>query len=434
MEEKREKAIDYAAERAKLLPKDYRFQPRIIRSDDRIAVHCSNDRYAAEGIQPFLLCTGGGTLYLQTQLNDKNNSKRGMAYPFRLGSFVSRDGGQSFEQVHIVPDGDDPYFEGGMEELNPGEILLLDTYILPDPDRKGYGRGELWTTEDDFRSFHIKERPEFYMPEYDYEGTTDDGGRPHRAARLHRNIVKLPNGKYLCQVYGCFYADIARAAYAPTMRKMRTVVLESEDNCRTWKYLSTVAVDAGIGTEGFGEPTLTYLSKGPHAGRLLCVMRTGRALYRSFSDDGGKTWSVYRPLELPGLDPYAVKDWEEEFRGVRTDSPVLRLSLQGTFVDPELIQMQNGIVALAFGLRISEKLCWDHPQNPLNGNYVAFSLDGGDSFTHILQLTSGVLTTHYMGLREYQPGRLTAAYDLGAWTIPGSHSRVVDLLVHGAAL
>ena len=34
------------------------------------------------------------------------------------------------------------------------------------------------------------------------------------------------------------------------------------------------------------------VSKGPHAGRLICLMRTGRELRESISDDAGTTWSA----------------------------------------------------------------------------------------------------------------------------------------------
>ena len=62
------------------------------------------------------------------------------------------------------------------------------------------------------------------------------------------------------------------------------------------------------------------LSQGKHKGRLICLMRTGRKnpLYQVHSDDEGKTWTGLRALSLMG-------------------------------VDPDLIEMSNGVLVCSFG-------------------------------------------------------------------------------------
>jgi hypothetical protein len=41
------------------------------------------------------------------------------------------------------------------------------------------------------------------------------------------------------------------------------------------------------------------------------------------------------------------------------------------------IQLRRGILVCAFGVRITQKACWKNPHHPWNGNYLAFSQDGG---------------------------------------------------------
>ncbi|GAG90844.1 unnamed protein product, partial [marine sediment metagenome] len=133
--------------------------------------------------------------------------------------------------------------------------------------------------------------------------------------------------------------------------------------------------------------------------------------------------------EMPGIDIRNTRAWEALFAA--NDDPLVRShpSLVGAFVDPDLIEMADGTVVCAFGVRISEKLCWADPSHPLNGNYLAFSLDQGSTWSHIIQLTSGIMTTHYMAVREVAPNELCAAYDLGAWNKPGRQACTVNVAV-----
>jgi hypothetical protein len=208
----------------------------------------------------------------------------------------------------------------------------------------------------------------------------------------------------------------------PTMMKSRVVLVRSTDRGQHWKMISTVAVDPTIGTEGFGEPVLARLSKGPKPGRLICLMRTGRELRESISDDEGVTWSPHQPRVFAGLDIYRTElwvDWLRNYKGSKgrlldENNPD---DLRGAVVDPELIELRSGLLVAAFGVRIPQKACWAHPEHSWNGNYLAFSTDHGQTWSNVVRMTSGVLTTHYMAVEEtLTDNKLFLTYDLGGWS------------------
>jgi hypothetical protein len=126
----------------------------------------------------------------------------------------------------------------------------------------------------------------------------------------------------------------------------------------------------------------------------------------------GATWSAAKPVTLPGVDIHDTERWKKCGGKHPYREPA------GALVNPDLVELQNGILACAVGVRIPEKGCFRNPECPRNGNYLAFSRDGGATWSHVIQLTSGVWTTHYMGLREIRPNQLYVVYDLGFWGRP----------------
>ena len=143
-------------------------------------------------------------------------------------------------------------------------------------------------------------------------------------------------------------------------------------------------------------------------------MRTGRDLYQATSDNEGETWSPAEPVVFSGIDIHDTTSWKQF---VKMDDAWVREYpvAAGAFVDPELVELKSGILACAVGVRIAEKACFRDPTCPRNGNYLAFSRDGGETWNHVVQLTSGVWTTHYMGICEIRPNQLCVTYDLGFW-------------------
>ena len=391
-----------------------------IARDPRVRVTAGEPVVALEGgLQPFLFCSSRGTLVMQAQLPEKPyGTKDKMVYASRMATTVSRDGGRSWRPFVHLAGHDEANLEGGVVELRDGTILMLDTYVVPGT-AQGKGVGELWVSRDDWKTLEGPRDVPFTLPRVNFDASSDDGGHQHRAARLHRSILELPGGELLTTMYSWYPEDTAPCSYMPKMMKTRSVIVRSSDGGDSWTAGATIAADPAVGTEGFGEPVVERVSVGPLKGRLVCLMRTGRDLYGCHSDDGGLTWSRYAAVAFPGVDIYAVEAWQGRFANGTDDLTRRYPWMQGAVVDPDLIEMRSGVFACAFGVRIPEKACWADPGYPRNGNYLAFSLDHGRTWTHVVELTSGVLTTHYMGVRELRDGELAVAYDLGAWGKPG---------------
>ena len=104
--------------------------------------------------------------------------------------------------------------------------------------------------------------------------------------------------------------------------------------------------------------------------------------------------------------------------------------LRGAVVDPDLIELRSGLLVAAFGVRIPQKLCWQHPEHPWNGNYLAFSRDHGKTWSNVVRMTSGVLTTHYMAIEETPTdNKLFVTYDLGGWSNRDVYGRTVEITI-----
>jgi hypothetical protein len=54
---------------------------------------------------------------------------------------------------------------------------------------------------------------------------------------------------------------------------------------------------------------------------------------------------------------------------------------------------------------------YDTWRAPQNGEYLAFSTDGGETWGTVIQFRSGQPTTHYTGVREIAPNLLYIVYD-----------------------
>jgi hypothetical protein len=362
---------------------------------------------------PFLFCSGPGTMLCQAEFNaPPYHTKQKKVFAVRLGTTISRDGGATWQPYVLArqPHSDEVDLEGGAVQCADGTILLLDSYVMAG-SQPNHGVGELWRSRDDFHTLEGPTWVDFCLPGIKFGSSSDDTGKPDESARLHRSIIALPNGDLLTLIYSWFTGDTAPAGYMAAMMKSRVVVVRSRDQGASWSYLATVGVDSGVGTEGFGEPVLVRIARGPHAGRLLCLCRTGRDLYGAHSDDAGLTWSRPLPVVFPGLDIRATKDWEKLFRDPQAPGFVPGDDMIGAVVDPDLIQMQNGVLVCTVGVRIPAKRYKEHWNTPRNGNYLAFSLDGGDTWSHLVQFRSGAATTQYMGVREVRPDLLFVVYD-----------------------
>jgi hypothetical protein len=363
-----------------------------------------------DGLQPFMFLSDKGTLVVQAQLPvPLDYFETGVnKYPGLPGTVISRDGGVSWNKWQPNKDqGEGPIFEGCAIEYGD-RIIILDRLVVPsgEPDQI---EGKYWISKDDWNTLEGPFTSIYYIPGIRTEPSCNDSGYPFTGQVHHRSLLELPDGDLLATFYGWFKEDDHLVPYQPGFKKMRVFLATSKDKGKTWSYLSTVAVDWRVGTEGFDEPVLVHLTQGKHKGRLICIMRTGRDLYSAYSDDMGLTWSKACTIDFKGIDIYKIKDWMNLFE--EPDA----VDLRGALVDPDLIEMQNGLLVCAFGARIPARHFALKPSHERNGNYIAFSFDQGASWSHIVQITSGEMTTNYMSVCEINPGELYLVYDLGIW-------------------
>jgi hypothetical protein len=372
-----------------------------------------------------MLCTQKGTLILQAQLPKKPLPQERMFYPYALKTVVSRDGGHEWKEFPLKEGDNGVNMEGGIIQLKDGTILVLDTYATP-ADKPDAGMGQLYTSTDEYRTLQGPFDITFNIPNVICHAGSVEGGRPHAAMRLHRRMLELPNGDLITTMYGHMYGDTASADYVPTMKKSRVMLFRSKNKGRHWDYVSTVAADGTVGTEGFNESVIARISKGEHAGRLICFMRTGYALYEAKSDDDGKTWTKAQPRQFANIDVYKTSEWAGLFKDVMRNGKSItedKKLLYGSVVDPDLLELRNGILIAAFGVRIPARYSWRVSTHPWNGNYLAFSLDGGDTWSEVVRMTSGIPTTHYMAI-EQMPNKneFFVVYDWGHWSYkPGRY-------------
>src|SRR5580658_5956443 len=73
--------------------------------------------------------------------------------------------------------------------------------------------------------------------------------------------------------------------------------------------------------------------------------------------------------------------------------------------------MRDGTLVCSIGLRAPAQLSRQNWRSPRNGDYLAFSLDGGDTWSQVVEFRSGQPSAHYTAVREIGPGRLYVVYD-----------------------
>src|SRR5262245_40053082 len=227
--------------------------PETLVSDPRLRVQFGEERMVLDdGLQPSMLCTKSGTLVVQSQLSTKPHPQQRIFYPYALETVISRDGGETWARFPLKSGDNGVNLEGGVVQLRDGTILALETYVTPG-GRPGEGRGLLYSSTDDYHTLQGPVDITFNLPGAKFSGSTDDGGRPHAAMRLHRRILELPGGDLLTTLYGWLDGDDEPSGYTRTMMKTRVMLLRSTDRGKHWDLISTIAADPKVGTEGFDE-------------------------------------------------------------------------------------------------------------------------------------------------------------------------------------
>ena len=314
-------------------------------------------------------------------------------FPGLMQTFRSVDAGKSWKKWN--PDstqGIGPTTEGAAVRLKDGTILIFE--FIAEGRGNGHFVGKRWSSADNWKTLVGPEEFHLNVPGAEDSGF-DDLGRPYSGMTFHRSVLELPGGDLISGLYCWFKGDTAGTSYRPEMKKFSSILVRSKDQGRHWEYIATIAADPSVGQEGFDEPVIVRISQGKHLGRLVCLMRVGRVnpLYQSISDDEGKTWSKPRPLNIVG-------------------------------VDPDMIEMSNGVLVCSFGHKV------DYQDD---GNFLAFSLDQGDTWTHVTRLSAG-FTTAYTGLREVRPRQIFVAYDEGPRRVGMGKWKPSEMRVYGRTI
>jgi len=335
------------------------------------------------GIFPYMFLSREGTLVVQAYVDRPDAATySGINFPNRMGRTLrSVDNGKTWNRwMPTKEQGEGPTLEGAIVQLQNGTILAFDYYT------KSIGRGEfkgkLWKSTDQWQTLTGPEECKLTIPKA-RDGGIDDSGRKIPTGMLfHRSVLELPSGDLLAGVYGWFDEDNTPSQYSASMNKFRSILIKSNDQGTTWSYVATISAGP-VGQEGYAEPVILRLSQGKHAGRLICLMRTGREnpLYQSQSDDDGHTWSQPRSLRW-------MYSRYGQWRNI-------------VGVDPELVELSNGVLVCGFGHK---------PDYKDDGNFLAFSLDQGATWTQITRLSMDI-TGGYISVREVTPGTLFVVYD-----------------------
>lgn len=218
---------------------------------------------------------------------------------------------------------------------------------------------------------------------------------------FHRSILELEDGSLLAAMYGNFETDVTRPSHpwsrTETKYKLRAFAVRSTDEGKTWRYRASVAVpdpDVEDATEGFNEWTMTRLADG----RLLAVVRTGHftPLVASWSDDEGLTWTP--PRTPAGLGPAGG--------------------------DPNLLTLENGRLALAFGEMVQPDAS---DANPFGGLVpgvdrqrkcrLAVADDGLGETWEVTDVCDYGDRSAYATIHEVSPNVLVYQADLDIWRV-----------------
>lgn len=228
-----------------------------------------------------------------------------------------------------------------------------------------------WKSDDNGKTFLGPYSASLHLPKGSIE-TAPAMGRMLANVRIYRSVIELDKGDLLASMYGKFKSE----------KKYRSFLVKSTDRGASWSYLSTIAYDPNVGTEGFCEPVMGLLKNG----EILCIMRTGSGepLYQSRSRDQGKRWSNPVPTGARG-------------------------------VDPDLVVMESGIIACSYGRlqprkEIEPSFSLDSRLPASMGVRIMFSKDEGASWTNHTTTYTGP-STGYTGIEEISQCELIQTFD-----------------------
>jgi len=187
--------------------------------------------------------------------------------------------------------------------LRNGSIVGVHMRTKPVPDKPGWFAAKVYHSKDGGKTVSSS-----LMQTHVPNATAGIGHAPAPGPLFWRSLVEMPDGALLGAMYGWFNGDNSPVPGQSGSMRYRTFLVRSEDLGHTWAYLSTVAYDPNIGTEGYCEPVLRLLQNG----KLLCILRTGgdnrpfwqdNPMCQTSSRDGGKTWDKPHRMGVDGVSP-----------------------------------------------------------------------------------------------------------------------------------
>jgi hypothetical protein len=246
------------------------------------------------------------------------------------GVCVSRDGGWTWTPAHLVrelgcaigPCGREWIglsFLTGYEPQHPDRVRVL---VHRSPD------GFRWTADEPEAvvTFPTEIRPQ---PAWGENG----GGAVYDNARSLRGRYRCPATFYIhkrvVEREGALYAG----GYEE--HASRNYLIRSDDQGKSWRFFADIGRDC--------EADFCWLANGDMIAEARCnLSENPRPLLQTRSTDGGRTWS--KPIPAPGVE-LATQDDRRWF------SPQGKLITEcsGANIDPALLPMGNGVIALAYG-------------------------------------------------------------------------------------
>ena len=217
------------------------------------------------------------------------------------------------------------------------------------------------------------------------------------------NALKV-GGRLLATAYGLKQGDL----------QYRNMILASDDEGRTWNYLSTVAdaSDLPKGAEGPNEISMIQLADGD----LMTVFRVGSGrewnLRRAYSHDQGQTWSKAEAIPAFSVEPSLVRTANGTIV-LSSGRPGIRLWIS---TDPRAEKWQDiDIVELHNR--------WAPDKSHSIGSYHSKTPSGE------LAAAPSWQTSSYTEIVEVSPNRLLLVYDRSAKPEPENNGDLTRIFV-----
>lgn len=259
-----------------------------------------------------------GTLVVTWSMKQDSHVAYGVKSNRKYTPMMSKDDGKTWEPLKNVG-----FALGGNNHVRLNNGKILEIYTPQAKDIKAYDHIPQYAWKDNDCSYYQleklpKELQNIYFNLWNEErksklvsSVVEDPGLLRYAIDnlmpivWWGNIKQIKDESLIAGVYPCFYQE---KEYGPAYEAVS--FYRSIDEGKTWKYVSKILFQNNgntytRGEKSFDEPTFEILNDSTY----LCVMRTGSSspMYRSFSYNGGHTWTRPEPFTPNGVKPWLMK-------------------------------------------------------------------------------------------------------------------------------